>query len=99
MVYYVYRVEREAQVPNHPSIWKEVFILAVKVKVVDPKVTRKAEVSAIVREAFESRGIEVLDGADFGFTAGTLVLRFPEFDVQLKPITPKAGVERYTPQE
>ena len=73
--------------------------MAVKVKVVDPKVTRKAEVSAIAREAFESRGIEVLDGTEYGFTAGTLVLRFPEFDVQLKPITPKAGVERYTPQE
>ena len=73
--------------------------MAKATKVVDPKVTRKAEVSAVVREAFEARGVEVLDGTDYGFTQGTLVLRLPDFDVQVKPITPKAGVDRYEKSE
>ena len=35
------------------------------------------------------------DGKTFGMTAGTLVVRMGETDIQLKPITPKTGITRY----
>ena len=68
-------------------------------KAVDPKVTAKAQISAVLREALEARQIEVLDGTEYGMTAGTIIARLPEFDIQVKPIAPKAGVTRYLPQE
>ena len=65
------------------------------VKKVDVKKVAKVEVSKEVRELFEGLGVEVLDGADFGFTSGTLVARLEKCDVQIKLITPKAGIDRY----
>ena len=64
-------------------------------KKIDVKKVTKLDVSAKARESFEQLGIKVSDGQDFGFTEGTLVLHMDKCDVQVKIITPKAGVERY----
>lgn len=68
-------------------------------KKVDFKKVAKMEVSTKVAEFFEGLGIEVESGADFGFTEGTLVLHMEKSDVQIKLITPKAGLERYVKLE
>lgn len=69
--------------------------MANKVKKVDPKAVAKKALMETVSNALTSAGFEVLDGSEFGMTAGTIVIRTAETDIQLKPITPKAGVTRY----
>lgn len=69
--------------------------MAKKTKKINPKDTQKNEVMAVVREALVNAGFEVLDGEDFAMTKGTVVVRAGVCDVQLKPITPKAGIDRY----
>lgn len=69
--------------------------MAKKTKKINPKDTQKNEVMAVVREALMNAGYEVLDGEDFAMTKGTVVIRAGVCDVQLKPITPKAGIDRY----
>lgn len=66
-----------------------------KMKKINPKDTQKNEVMSVVREALANAGYEVLDGEDFAMTKGTVVIRAGVCDVQLKPITPKAGIDRY----
>lgn len=65
------------------------------IKKVDPKATAKKSVMEIVSKAITEAGMIVVDGADYGMTAGTIIVQTEQFDVQIKPITPKAGVERY----
>lgn len=65
------------------------------VKKVDPKKVAKGQVMKTVVEALEAAGVTVLNGVDFGFTEGTIVIRTEKCDVQLKPITPKAGLDFY----
>lgn len=65
------------------------------IKKVDPKATAKKSVMEIVSKAITEAGMTVVDGADYGMTAGTIIVQTEQFDVQIKPITPKAGVERY----
>lgn len=65
------------------------------VKKVDVKKVAKLEVSTGVKALFEGQGIEVLDGVLYGMTEGTLILRTEKTDVQVKFITPKAGLDRY----
>ena len=69
--------------------------MAKKTKKINPKDTQKNEVMTVVREALTKAGYEILDGEDFAMTKGTVVVRAGVCDVQLKPITPKAGVDRY----
>lgn len=64
-------------------------------KKINPKDTQKNEVMTVVREALANAGYEILDGEDFAMTKGTVVVRAGVCDVQLKPITPKAGIDRY----
>ena len=66
-----------------------------KMKKVNPKDTAKAVLMEVIRETLEQLEIPTEDGADYGFTKGTLVIHTPECDVQLKPITPKQDVKRY----
>lgn len=73
--------------------------MAKKTKKIDPKMTFKGEVMEVVTSALTEKGFEILAGEDFGFTKGTLVVRGEAYDMQLKPITPKAGVERYEASE
>jgi hypothetical protein len=65
------------------------------VKKVDVKKVSKKEVSTQIMELFNGLGMEIEDGVLYGFTEGTLVLHMEKCDVQIKLITPKAGVERY----
>lgn len=65
------------------------------VKKVDIKKVAKLAVSEQIKQMFTGLDIEVGNGVDYGFTEGTLVLHMEKCDVQVKLITPKAGVERY----
>ena len=64
-------------------------------KKVDVKVVEKAKVMEIVATALKEHGYEVKDGVEYGMTKGTLIVATEVCDVQIKPITPKAGVVRY----
>ena len=66
-----------------------------KVKKINPKEVGKNKVMEILKECLTQNNISFENGEEFGFTKGTLVLHLEGFDMQLKPITPKTGVERY----
>ena len=67
-----------------------------KSKKVDVKKVAKQELSDLFKEFLIEKGIEVSSNAeDFAFTQGTLVVHMEKTDVQVKLITPKAGLERY----
>lgn len=65
------------------------------IKKVNPKDVAKKAVMDVITEALENAGMSVEDGLDYGFTKGTVVIHAETCDIQLKPIAPKAGVERY----
>jgi len=65
------------------------------IKKVDFKKVEKVSIMKVVSEALRSAGYAVEDGEDFGFTSGTVVVKGEKCDIQLKPISPKAGLERY----
>jgi predicted metal-dependent phosphoesterase TrpH len=64
-------------------------------KKVNPKDLAKERVMAIIRKSLEQVGIEYEDGAEYGMTKGTIVVHVDGYDVQIKPIAPKAGLNRY----
>ena len=67
-----------------------------KVKKVDVKKEAKLELSAMFAEFLRGQGVEVDENhEEYGFTAGTLVVKMEKTDVQVKLVTPKAGLERY----
>lgn len=74
---------------------KEVLFMAKKTAKIDPKATAKTEVMAIVSKALKDAGYEVKDGVDYGMTKGTIVVASALTDIQIKPITPKTGIDRY----
>ena len=72
------------------------------VKKVNVKKVTKLEVNElvkVVKDMFNDldlgEGISTENGIDYGFTEGSLVFKGAECDVQIKIITPKAGVDRY----
>ena len=67
----------------------------VRKRKVNPKDVAKEKVMAVIRESLEQVGIDYEDGADYGMTRGTIVANVDGYDVQIKPISPKAGLERY----
>lgn len=69
--------------------------MAKAIKKVDPKAVAKSKVMEEVAVALRAEGYEVLDGEAFGMTKGTIIVRTADTDIQIKPITPKAGVVRY----
>ena len=69
--------------------------MAKKMKKVDIKKATKLSVSKQIADLFTSLGIFVGTSEQYGFTEGTLVLKMDKCDVQIKLITPKAGLERY----
>lgn len=73
--------------------------MAKKMKKVNPKDAAKTNLMKTIRESLEQLEISVEDGVEFGFTKGTLVIHAPECDIQLKPITPKVGIDRYAKAE
>lgn len=66
-----------------------------KAKKVNPKDIAKKEIMAIIQKALEENGIEFKDGVDYGMTNGTIIVSHKIADVQIKPISPKAGLDRY----
>jgi len=66
-----------------------------KIKKVNEKDIAKEEIMAIIQKALEDNGISFKDGVDYGMTKGTIIVEHEKADVQIKPITPKAGLIRY----
>ena len=71
---------------------KKVVKKANKVNVKD---IAKQEIMKIITDALAQHGIGVKKGEDYGMTKGTIIVDHPNADVQIKPISPKAGLERY----
>ena len=70
-----------------------------KAKKVNPKDVKKAEVMEVIKLALLENGYDIKDGVDFGMTKGTIIVGTDVCDVQIKPITPKAGIDRYEEPE
>ena len=69
-------------------------------KKINPKAVAKKSISAVIYDALVNQGYTVSDDSDaYGFTGGTLIVADEVTDVQVKLITPKAGVDRYVVQE
>ena len=66
-----------------------------RTKKVNEKDIAKDEIMAIIHKALEENGISFKDGVDYGMTRGTIIVEHEKADVQIKPITPKAGITRY----
>lgn len=66
-----------------------------RTKKVNEKDIAKEEIMAIIHKALEENGISFKDGVDYGMTRGTIIVEHEKADVQIKPITPKAGLTRY----
>ena len=66
-----------------------------RTKKVNEKDIAKEEIMAIIHKALEDNGISFKDGVDYGMTRGTIIVEHEKADVQIKPITPKAGITRY----
>lgn len=66
-----------------------------KTKKVNPKDIAKTEVMAIIEKALLENGYTIADGTEYGMTKGTIIANHKLADVQIKPIAPKAGLDRY----
>ena len=66
-----------------------------RTKKVNEKDLAKDFVMDIIKKALEENGISFKDGVDYGMTRGTIIVEHEKADVQIKPITPKAGITRY----
>lgn len=66
-----------------------------KVKKVNPKDIAKKEVMAVIEKALLENGYTISDGTEYGMTKGTIIVNHKIADVQIKPISPKAGLDRY----
>lgn len=70
-----------------------------KMKKVNPKDTAKKEIMEVISKTLTAAGYDVTDGEDYAMTKGTIVAHHATCDVQIKPITPKAGIDRYAKDE
>ena len=66
-----------------------------RVKKVNEKDLAKAEIMEIIQNALTEKGLEWKCGVAFGMTNGTIIVEHDKADVQIKPISPKAGLNRY----
>ena len=70
--------------------------MAKKEKKIDVKKVAKVNVSNEIAEFLREKGYDVnVEAASFGFTEGTILVSVPETDIQVKFITPKAGITKY----
>ena len=74
---------------------ENVKVITVKKKKVNVKDQAKQEVMAIIEKALEKEGISFKCGVDYNMTNGTIIVEHELADVQIKPISPKAGLDRY----
>ena len=63
-------------------------------KKVNVKDVQKNAVKETIINALADKGV-ISNGAEYGFTKDTLVLSTADCDVQIKLITPKAGITHY----
>lgn len=66
-----------------------------KTKKIDVKKEAKRGLSELIGQLLNSTDVAIERGTDFGFTEGTIVAHLNDVDVQIKLITPKAGLTRY----
>ena len=66
-----------------------------RVKKVNLKDKAKVEIMEIIQNALTENDIEFHDGLKYGMTNGTLIVSHKDTDIQIKPIVPKSGTERY----
>ena len=66
-----------------------------KTRKVNPKDLAKAKVMEVLIATLEGKEIEYTNGAEYGMTKGTIVVHIDGYDVQIKPISPKAGLDCY----
>lgn len=66
-----------------------------RAKKVNEKDVAKAEIMEIIQNALTEQGIEWKCGVAYGMTSGTIIVGHEKTDIQIKPISPKAGVIRY----
>lgn len=94
---------KNKQISNSPSENRKVvptgkgeLHMAKTVKKVDVKKVAKMDLSKAIAEFLTDSGFTVnTDSAEFGFSEGTIVVSTDATDVQVKFITPKAGVTKY----
>lgn len=71
-----------------------------KEKKVDFKKNRKNSVVEEVRRMYRKMGYKVSKGTEYGMTDTTLVVHFPDCDIQIKVVAPSAkNGERYEKKE
>lgn len=70
-------------------------VIVKKARKVNIKDVAKLEVMEIFKGALIEAGLDFEDGAEFEMTKGTIVVHLEGCDVQIKPISPKAGLDRY----
>lgn len=66
-----------------------------KARKINEKEVVKNEVMEIISNALTNMDLLIDNGEKYGFTKGTIVIHHDKCDIQIKPITPKAGVTRY----
>ena len=66
-----------------------------RTKKVNEKDIAKEQVMEIIAKALLENGLEFKDGVEYGMTKGTLIVVHELADVQIKPISPKSGIDRY----
>ena len=66
-----------------------------KTKKADVKMVEKERVSKVLIEGGIGGDLTILSGDLFGFTKGSFVVRTDVCDIQVKLISPKAGITRY----
>lgn len=74
---------------------ENVKVIKVTKKKVNVKNQAKDEVMAIIEKALEEQGIKFKNGVDYAMTNGTIIVEHKLADVQIKPISPRAGLDRY----
>ena len=74
---------------------QNVKVVTKKAKKVNPKEVAKLEVMAMLENALTELNVEFKSGENYGMTKGTIIVTHNGQDVQIKPISPKSGLERY----
>ena len=77
---------------------ENVKVIVKKAKKVNVKEVAKAEIMTIIENALTSAGVDFKSGENYGMTKGTIIVSHSNSDVQIKPISPKSGLERYIEQ-
>lgn len=74
---------------------KRDVVVVKRTKKVNEKDIAKEQVMEIIEKALLEKGYNLKDGVEYGMTRGTIIVEHEKADVQIKPISPKAGIDRY----